>query len=145
MVGVTVPDLAPRIVLATRPVNFARGHEGPAGVVENELGLGPYSGVAVVFRSEQHSDQVKVLWWDRANLMVAHKRLERGHAGAGRLHIGVEADSRADTGRCPTRVAFARSRRCAARRGGTPAAPLAASNRKTAGRQGSPRRRCVPV
>ena len=43
------------------------------------------------------------------------------HAGVGRLHIGVEADSRPGMGRWSTRVAFAGLRRCAARRGGTPA------------------------
>ena len=67
-----------RIVLATRPVNFNKGHDGLAGVVENELGLDPYSGVAVVFRCQDHRDQIKVLWWDGASLVVAHKRLEHG-------------------------------------------------------------------
>lgn len=74
----TAPDRAPRIVLATRPINFHKGHEGLAGIVENELGLDPYSGVAVVFRSEEQRDQIKVLWWDGASLVVAHKRLEHG-------------------------------------------------------------------
>ena len=74
----TAPGMPPRIVLATRPVNFQKGIDGLAGVMENELGLDPYSGVAVVFRCEEHRDQFKVLWWDGASLVLAHKRLEHG-------------------------------------------------------------------
>ena len=39
-----------RIVVATQPVDFRKGHDGLAAVVHNELGLDPYSGVAYVFR-----------------------------------------------------------------------------------------------
>ena len=39
------------IVIATRPVDFRRGHDGLAATVQNELGLDPHSGVTVVFRS----------------------------------------------------------------------------------------------
>lgn len=74
----TAPGVAPRIVLATRPVNFQKGVDGLAGVVENELGLDPYSGVAVVFRCAEHRDRIKVLWWDGASLVLMQKRLERG-------------------------------------------------------------------
>ena len=46
--------------------------------MEHELGLDPYSGVVVVFRCQEHRDQIKVLWWDGASLVLAHKRLEHG-------------------------------------------------------------------
>ena len=52
-----------RVVVATRPVDFRKGHDGLAAVVEHELGLDPYSGVAVVFRPKR-MDRMKVLWWD---------------------------------------------------------------------------------
>ena len=52
-----------RVVVATRPVDFRKGHDGLAAVVEQELGLDPYSGVAVVFRPKR-LDRMKVLWWD---------------------------------------------------------------------------------
>ena len=52
-----------RVVVATRPVDFRKGHDGLAAVVEHELGLDPYSGVAVVFRPKR-ADRIKVLWWD---------------------------------------------------------------------------------
>ena len=48
----TAPGVSPRIVLASRPVDFRKQIDALAGVVENELGLDPYSGVAVVFRCE---------------------------------------------------------------------------------------------
>ena len=42
-----------RIVVATRAVDFRKGHDGLAAVVQNELGLDPYSGVAYVFRAKR--------------------------------------------------------------------------------------------
>lgn len=66
-----------RIVVATRPVDFRKQHEGLAAVVEKELGLDPYSGIVVVFRSKR-ADRVKVLWWDGTGLVLASKRLEQG-------------------------------------------------------------------
>jgi len=66
-----------RVVVATRPVDFRKGHDALAALVEHELGLDPYSGVVVVFRSRR-ADRVKVLWWDGTGLVLASKRLERG-------------------------------------------------------------------
>ena len=53
-----------RIVVATQPVDFRKGHDGLASVVQNELGLDPYSGVAYVFRAKR-ADRIKVLCWER--------------------------------------------------------------------------------
>ena len=66
-----------RVVVTTRPVDFRKGHDGLAAVVEQELGLDPYSGVAVVFRPKR-MDRMKVLWWDGTGLVLASKRLEQG-------------------------------------------------------------------
>ena len=66
-----------RIVVATRAVDFRKGHDGLAAVVHNELGLNPYSGVAYVFRAKR-ADRIKVLWWDGTGLVLAYKRLEQG-------------------------------------------------------------------
>ena len=41
------------IVIATRPVDFRRGHDGLAGTVQNELGLDPHSGLGVILRSKR--------------------------------------------------------------------------------------------
>lgn len=48
------------IVIAMRPVDFRRGHDGLAATVQNELGLDPPSGLTVVFRSKR-GDRLKVL------------------------------------------------------------------------------------
>ena len=48
-----VAGMGMRVVVATRPVDFRKGHDGLAAVVEQELGLDPYSGVAVVFRPKR--------------------------------------------------------------------------------------------
>jgi len=57
---VIVPGQAVRIVIATKPVDFRRGHDGLAAVVQNELGLDPHSGSIVVFRSKR-GDRIKSL------------------------------------------------------------------------------------
>ena len=49
-----------RVVVATMPVDFRKGHDGLAAVMQEELGLDPYSGVACVFRSRS-GDRIKVL------------------------------------------------------------------------------------
>ena len=66
-----------RVVIATVPVDFRKGHDGLAAVMQEELGLDPYSGVACVFRS-RNGDRVKVLWYDGTGLVLAYKRLEQG-------------------------------------------------------------------
>ena len=42
-----------RVVVATRPVDFRKGHDGLVAVVEHELGLDPYSGIVFVFRPKR--------------------------------------------------------------------------------------------
>ena len=66
-----------RGVVATRPVDFRKGHDGLVAAVEHELGLDPYSGIVFVFRPKR-MDRIKVLWWDGTGLVLASKRLEQG-------------------------------------------------------------------
>ena len=66
-----------KVVVATRPVDFRKGHDGLVAVVEHALGLDLYSGVVVVFRGRR-VDRLKVLWWDGTGLVLASKRLEQG-------------------------------------------------------------------
>ena len=56
------PDQAVRIVIATKPVDFRKGHDGLASMAQAELGFAPKAGVLVVFRSKR-GDRVKVLFW----------------------------------------------------------------------------------
>ena len=72
-----VPEQAVRVVIATRPVDFRKGHDGLAAVVQNQLGLDPHSGVIVVFRAKR-ADRIKVLLWDGSGLVMVYKRLEHG-------------------------------------------------------------------
>jgi len=66
------------IVIATRPVDFRRGHDGLAAAVQNELGLDPHSGLTVIFRSKR-GDRLKILVWDGTGLVMVYKRLDGGH------------------------------------------------------------------
>ena len=77
-----------RILVATEAVDFRKGHDGLAAVVQNELGLDPYSGVAYVFRAKR-ADRIKVLWFDGTGLVLAYKRLEQGRFAWPAVRDGV--------------------------------------------------------
>ena len=88
------------IVIATRPVDFRRGHDGLAATVQNELGLDPHSGLTVVFRSKR-GDRVKILVWDdeplcaigastmASGLVLVYKRLDEGRFAWPAVQDGV--------------------------------------------------------
>lgn len=63
------------IVIATKPVDFRRGHDGLAATVQNELGLYPHSGLTVLFRSKR-GDRLKILVWDGTGIVLIYKCLE---------------------------------------------------------------------
>ena len=72
-----VPGSALRIVVATRPADFRKGHDGLAAVVDHELGRDPHSGLVVVFRAKR-VDRVKILLWDGTGLVLTYQRLKQG-------------------------------------------------------------------
>ncbi|SEO24380.1 transposase [Pseudorhodobacter antarcticus] len=82
------------IVIATRPVDFRRGHDGLAATVQNELGLDPHSGLTVIFRSKR-GDRLKILVWDRTGVVLVYKRLEQGSFTWPKVQDGVMRLSRA--------------------------------------------------
>jgi transposase len=82
------------IVIATRPVDFRRGHDGLAATVQNELGLDPHSGLTVIFRSKR-GDRLKILVWDGTGLVLVYKRLEQGIFTWPKVQDGVMRLSRA--------------------------------------------------
>ena len=89
-----VPAQAVKIVIATKPVDFRKGHDGLAAVAERELGLDPHSGVIVVFRAKR-GDRIKVLLWDGSGMVMAYKRLEQGKFAWPGISDGVMRLSRA--------------------------------------------------
>jgi transposase len=85
-----------RIMVAAKPVDFRRGHDGLVAVVQSELGLDPHSGVVVVFRSRR-ADRIKVLVWDGTGLVLVYKRLEQGSFAWPKVQDGVMRLSRAQS------------------------------------------------
>src|SRR3546814_20013615 len=67
------PGATLRVYVATRPVDFRKGHDGLAAAVQEMFGLDPFSGAVFVFRSKR-ADRVKLLFWDRTGLVRVHKR-----------------------------------------------------------------------
>ncbi len=82
------------IVIATKPVDFRRGHDGLAATVQNELGLDPHSGLTVVFRSKR-GDRLKILVWDGSGLVLIYKRLEISNFVWPKIQDGILQLSRA--------------------------------------------------
>jgi len=69
--------LGTRIVVATRPVDFRRGMDGLATLVQQQLRADPFVGDLFVFRSKR-ADRIKILVWDGSGLCLFTKRLEQG-------------------------------------------------------------------
>lgn len=53
--------------MATKPVDFRKGHDGLAALVKNELDKDPFTGTVFVFRSRK-ADRLKLnlLGWQRS-------------------------------------------------------------------------------
>lgn len=53
--GRLLPPGPVQVLVATRPVDFRKGMNGLAGVVQEQLGADPFSGTIYVFRSKRSS------------------------------------------------------------------------------------------
>lgn len=91
------PAQTMQVYIATRPVDFRKGHDGLAAVVASELGLDPHSGIVVIFRAKR-GDRIKVLLWDGTGLVMCYKRLEQGKFFWPAIRDGVMQLSRAQYG-----------------------------------------------
>lgn len=69
------PGGAVPIFIATRPVDFRKGIDALAVMVEAEFDLNPFSGAIFVFRSKR-ADRIKLLLWDGTGMVLVAKRLE---------------------------------------------------------------------
>jgi len=66
-----------RILLATRPVDFRKGMDGLAALVQQVLRADPFAGEVFIFRPRR-GDRVKILVYDGTGLCLYSKRLEAG-------------------------------------------------------------------
>jgi transposase len=64
-----------RILVATQPVDFRKGHDGLAALVQSVLKEDPFTGTMFLFRAKR-ADRLKILFWDGSGLVMAYKRLE---------------------------------------------------------------------
>ena len=64
-----------RVMVATKPIDFRKGHDSLAAMVKNELHKDPFTGTVFVFRAKK-VDRLKLLYWDGTRLVKAYKRLE---------------------------------------------------------------------
>ena len=66
-----------RILLAARPVDFRKGMDGLAALVQQALRADPFAGEVFIFRAKR-ADRVKLLVFDGTGLVLVTKRLEAG-------------------------------------------------------------------
>ncbi len=69
------PSNRVRILVATNPVDFRKGHDGLSALVQSVLRKDPFTGTVFVFRSKR-ADRLKLLYWDGTGLVMTYKRLE---------------------------------------------------------------------
>ena len=66
-----------RILLAARPVDFRKGMDGLAALVQQALRADPFAGEVFIFRPRR-GDVVKIVVYDGTGLCLYAKRLEAG-------------------------------------------------------------------
>ena len=70
-----MPSQGVRILVATKPVDFRKGHDGLPALVQSVLAEDPFTGTVFVFRARK-TGRLKLLYWDGTGLVMAYKRLE---------------------------------------------------------------------
>jgi transposase len=66
-----------RILLAAQPVDFRKGMDGLAALVQRALRADPFQGEVFIFRARR-ADRIKLLVFDGTGLVLYSKRLEAG-------------------------------------------------------------------
>ncbi len=82
------PATGLRVLVAMKPVDFRKGMDGLAAIVQSEFKCEPFSGVIYVFRAKR-ADRVKLLFWDGTGVCLLAKRLEGGKFRWPRIEDGV--------------------------------------------------------
>ena len=70
-----LPSHKVRIFIASDPVDFRKGHDGLAALVQCHLRQKPFDGAVYVFRAKR-ADRLKLIYWDGTGLVMTYKRLE---------------------------------------------------------------------
>lgn len=70
-------DTRTRVYIAREPVDFRKQIDGLALVVQDTLGLDPFSAHLFVF-TNRSGDKLKLLYWHHNGYMLLYKRLEKG-------------------------------------------------------------------
>jgi transposase len=63
-------------MVATKPIDFRKGHDSLDAVVKDELRSDLFTGTVFVLRAKK-ADRLKLLYWDGTGLVMAYKRLEQ--------------------------------------------------------------------
>ena len=71
------PPAGVRVLVATKPVDFRKGMDGLAALVQQALRADPFAGEVFIFRAKR-ADRVKLLVFDGTGLVLVTKRLEAG-------------------------------------------------------------------
>ena len=66
-----------RILLAAEPVDFRKGMDGLAALVQQALRADPFAGEVFIFRPRR-GDRIRILVYDGTGLVLYAKRLEAG-------------------------------------------------------------------
>lgn len=70
------PDVAlPRVYLHREPVDFRRAVDGLAAMVEQSMGMDPFSKALYVFTNRRRN-RLKILLWEDNGFCLYYKRLE---------------------------------------------------------------------
>jgi hypothetical protein len=64
-----IPPGPVRVLVAMKPVDFRKGMNGLAALVQEQLKADPFSGTIYCFRSKR-ADRVKLVFWDGTGLCV---------------------------------------------------------------------------
>lgn len=82
------------IMVATKPIDFRKGHDSLAALVKNALHEDPLTGTVFLFRAKK-TDQLKLLYLDGAGIVMAYKRLEEHNFNWSAVTDGLMALSHA--------------------------------------------------
>ena len=70
-------DTRTRVYIAAEPVDFRKQIDGLALIVQETLGLDPFSAHLFVFTNRSR-DKLKLLYWHHNGYVLLYKRLEKG-------------------------------------------------------------------